>query len=165
MIYHLPEDDILYIDPVHDFPSNVHLNYKKLTEYTATLPEEIQHKAVLLNKAVYDTQRKLNLYSLNGPGSFVADIGRMETEAVKLDDVLGADGATYIKMNIEGSELPALKGAEQTIRGFHPRLAIAGYHKTWDLWEIPELIHSMNPSYHIYLRSYMNHISFVFYCV
>lgn len=140
-------------------------NFAKLKEYTAALPKEIQKKAVLVNKAAYDTVKKVKLYSLEGPGSFVADIGTQGIDTVKIDDLASIGGASYIKMNIEGSEIPALKGAERTIREFFPRLAIAGYHKTWDLWEIPQLIYSINPSYHIYLRSYMNHISFVYYCV
>lgn len=140
-------------------------NFAKLKEYASTLPKEIQDKTVLVNKAVYNTAQKVKLFRLEGPGSFVADIGKQETDTVKVDNLIGQEGATYIKMNIEGSELPALLGAERTIKQYTPRLAIAGYHKTWDLWEIPQLLHSMNPFYKIYLRSYMNHISFVYYCV
>lgn len=140
-------------------------SFAKLEKFVEAQLKEVRDKAVLINKAVYDMERKLRLYSLNGPGSFVTDIGTMEIDATKIDDLVGAEGATYIKMNIEGSELPALKGAEQTIRQFKPRLAVAGYHKTWDLWEIPQLLYAMNPLYRIYLRSYMNHISFVYYSV
>lgn len=139
-------------------------NFLRLKEFITTLQEEVQDKVVLVNKAAYDTEKKLRLYSLNGPGSFVADIGMQEANAVKIDDIVDTDGATYIKMNIEGSELHALKGTVSTIKHYKPRLAIAGYHKTWDLWEIPQLIYSMNSSYNIYLRSYMNNLSFVYYC-
>ena len=66
-------------------------------------------------------------------------------------------------MNIEGSELQALKGSEKTITNYKPRLAIAGYHKTWDLWKVPLLIYRFNSGYKFYLRSYMNHLSFVYY--
>lgn len=59
--------------------------------------------------------------------------------------------------------MPALKGAGQTIADYKPKLAIAGYHKTWDLWEVPLLIHDICPTYRFYLRSYMNHVSFVYY--
>ncbi len=140
-------------------------NFIKLKAYVSTLQEEIRNKIVLLDKAVYDAERTLHLYSLNGPGSFIADIGVEETVAVQIDNIVDMDGATYIKMNIEGSELNALKGAVNTIKQYKPRLAVAGYHKTWDLWEIPQFIYSLNSTYNIYLRSYMNHLSFVFYCV
>lgn len=138
-------------------------NYIKLRNYIASLPDVIQSKTVITNKAVYDEQKKLKLYNLNGPGSFVADIGMQEIEAIKIDDIVDEDGATYIKMNIEGSELQALKGAEQTIKKYKPKLAIAGYHKTWDLWEVPKAIYAKEQSYKLYLRSYMNNVSFVYY--
>ncbi len=44
---------------------------------------------------------------------------------------------------------------------WHPRLMIAGYHKTWDFWEVPERM--LEAGYRVYLRSYMHHLSFVFY--
>ena len=64
-------------------------------------------------------------------------------------------------MNIEGSELAALKGAEKTLRRWRPKLMIAGYHKTWDFWAVPEVM--LEAGYEVYLRSYMHHLSFVFY--
>ena len=138
-------------------------NYVKLSEYVNTLPDHIRKKIVLNQNAVYDRDCNLKLYALHGPGSFVSDIGNAEIKAEKLDTLLDHKCATYIKMNIEGSELPALKGAGQTIADYKPKLAIAGYHKTWDLWEVPLLIHDICPTYRFYLRSYMNHVSFVYY--
>lgn len=82
-----------------------------------------------------------------------------------IDNLLNEDGATYIKMNIEGSELQALKGAEETIKSYQPKLAIAGYHKTWDLWKVPLLIYEMNNKYRFYLRSYMNNLSLIYYAM
>ena len=68
---------------------------------------------------------------------------------------------TAIKMNIEGSELAAMTGVAETIRRWHPKLMIAGYHKTWDFWEVPERM--LDAGYTVRLRSYMHHLSFVFY--
>jgi FkbM family methyltransferase len=138
-------------------------NYEKLKNYILTLPNDIQSKIQIVNKAAYDEEKKLRLYSLNGPGSFVADIGNKEIESIKIDSLVDENGATFIKMNIEGSELSALNGAERTIEKYKPRLAIAGYHKTWDLWEVPLTINKFCPSYKFYLRSYMNNVSFVYY--
>ena len=138
-------------------------NYEKLLEYVNILPENIRKKIVLNRNAMYAKKCNLRLYQLNGPGSFISDIGTAEIQTERIDDILDHKGATYIKMNIEGSELPALKGAGQTIADYKPKLAIAGYHKTWDLWEVPLLIHDICPAYRFYLRSYMNHVSFVYY--
>ncbi len=39
-------------------------------------------------------------------------------------DSLGLTGVTFIKLDVEGHEVPALRGAEQTIRRDHPALLI-----------------------------------------
>jgi FkbM family methyltransferase len=57
----------------------------------------------------------------------------------------------FIKMDIEGSEVPALIGASETIKKYKPKLAISVYHKWDDLKIIPTLIHGMNPGYRFYL--------------
>lgn len=56
----------------------------------------------------------------------------------------------FIKMDIEGAEMAALEGASRVIREFKPRLAISGYHKPEDLWEIPRKIKELNPNYKLY---------------
>lgn len=61
---------------------------------------------------------------------------------------------TFIKMDIEGSEMEALKGCENIIRKYRPKLAICLYHKLEDPWEIPRIILEYNPEYKIYVRHY-----------
>jgi FkbM family methyltransferase len=57
----------------------------------------------------------------------------------------------FIKMDIEGSEIPALNGARETIRRNKPKLAISVYHKWDDLKTIPRLINDICPGYKFYL--------------
>lgn len=61
---------------------------------------------------------------------------------------------TFIKMDIEGFEIPALLGARKHIMNDKPKLAICLYHVVSDIWEIPRLIHYMNPDYKFYIRHY-----------
>ncbi len=63
----------------------------------------------------------------------------------------------FIKMDIEGSELEALRGAEQTIRRDKPKLAISVYHKLQDFWEIPQWIDTLNLGYRFYIRHFTIH--------
>jgi len=63
-----------------------------------------------------------------------------------------------IKMDIEGSEIEAIKGAKETILRYCPKLQICVYHKMDDLWNIPLLIRSINPKYKFYLGHHSQNI-------
>lgn len=84
----------------------------------------------------------------------ISENGEIQIEVRKMDDLLKDRPVTFIKMDIEGSELAALKGAEQIIRKQRPKLAICVYHKPEDIWEIANLILDYHPDYHLYLRHY-----------
>ena len=73
-------------------------------------------------------------------------------EIVRMDDHLQGEDVSFIKMDIEGAERAALRGAEQLIRRCRPDLAICVYHSISDLFEIPLYIHSIVPEYCLYLR-------------
>jgi FkbM family methyltransferase len=68
-----------------------------------------------------------------------------------IDDYAAKTGGRvdFIKMDIEGAEMDALTGAANVIGEFKPRLAISGYHKPQDLWEIPTRIKELNPGYEL----------------
>lgn len=56
-----------------------------------------------------------------------------------------------IKLDVEGSELAALKGGIETIKKFRPKLVICLYHKPEDLFEIPIYLKSLVPEYKMHL--------------
>ena len=74
-------------------------------------------------------------------------------ETRKLDDIIPEDEkVTFIKMDIEGAEYDALKGAKETIQRCKPRLAICIYHNAKDYIRIPMLIKQLVPEYKLYIR-------------
>ncbi len=88
------------------------------------------------------------LPSIN-PGPMALNQFRM----VSLDDYSTAHAVipSYIKMDIEGFGIDALKGASRTISAYTPRLAISVYHKLEHLWQIPALIKKLSDKYRIFL--------------
>jgi hypothetical protein len=63
----------------------------------------------------------------------------------------------FIKMDIEGSELSALRGAETSIRRWCPKLAISLYHRPEDFFSIPSWIDSLGVGYRLFLDHYSIH--------
>ena len=80
----------------------------------------------------------------------VAD-GNVRIEVVSLDEDI-KEPITIIKMDIEGAEKAALRGAYHHIKNEKPRLLISSYHMPEDIFEIPKLIHSIRDDYKFYMR-------------
>lgn len=78
----------------------------------------------------------------------------VEVPVDSLDHLLGDERVTYIKMDIEGAELNALKGGANIIEKYKPKLAISLYHKAEDIYEIPLYLKSLVPEYKFYIRHY-----------
>jgi len=73
-----------------------------------------------------------------------------KVQALKIDTLvesLGLERVDFIKMDIEGAEVDALLGAEETIKGFKPKLAICTYHRPTDPVEIRKILLKYNPNY------------------
>lgn len=67
--------------------------------------------------------------SMAGGGSRVGEPGQA-CKLIRVDDyVTSGPSPNFLKLDIEGAELPALIGAEKTIRQSRPKLAIAVYHQ------------------------------------
>jgi hypothetical protein len=91
------------------------------------------------------------------PGATIADDAIPTTTL----DTLIREGTIaridFIKMDIEGSELAALKGAEKTLREQRPRLAISLYHRREDFHAIPLWLDQLGCGYRFYLEHYSMH--------
>lgn len=98
-------------------------------------------------------------------GGAVADSGEAEIEVRALDHLPECQAATYIKMDIEGAELEALKGAKSIIENNKPKLAICLYHRPQDFFEIPLYIKGLNPDYKFYIHHHSFSLETVLYAV
>lgn len=103
---------------------------------------------------VWNERTKITFSGSNETSSAVSDFGNVTIDAEKIDDIAGDTKISFIKMDIEGSELNALRGAAETIKRDKPALAICVYHKAEDLITIPQLIKNLNANYKFYLRKH-----------
>lgn len=83
---------------------------------------------------------------MHQPGAAKGDTVPLTT-IDKLVAELGLDRVDYIKMDIEGAEVPALQGAAETLKRWKPRLALASYHKEDDPITLPATITKVVESY------------------
>lgn len=88
-----------------------------------------------------------------GSSSAVTKSGAHKVNVTTIDKYISGE-VSFIKMDLEGFELKALLGAENHIRKYYPKLAIAAYHDISDFWKINQLINSIRDDYEIYLRHY-----------
>jgi FkbM family methyltransferase len=92
-----------------------------------------------------------------GLGSHIVEDAAQSSRSVlcvALDDVVQGTKPDYIKLDIEGAELAALKGMSHTVASARPRMAVSAYHRPGDLWDIAEQLHSMLPAATLHLRQH-----------
>jgi FkbM family methyltransferase len=119
------------------------------------LKHNTKHAAIqYVNAGAYSCKKTLFCEYYVGGLSFREEKTKFKVEADSIDSVLKGKKATFIKMDIEGSELEALKGAKNTIIKYKPTLAICIYHKSSDYVDLPAYINELVPSYKFYLRCY-----------
>lgn len=115
----------------------------------------------LENYAVWDKEESLQ-FVMADAGSRVNFLNKTENvinvKAKDIDSIVKDDEITYIKMDVEGSELKALIGAAKCIRKNKPKLAICIYHRPGDVIELTDYILSLNPEYRFWLRHYASNM-------
>ncbi len=113
-------------------------------------------KICIHNVGLFSSKQEA-FFDWNAGGSQISKKGQEKVQLVKFDDYLSEEDrkeVTFVKMDIEGAEMDALKGMAETISTYKPKLAISIYHLDTDLWEIPLYIHQLNPDYKFYIRQH-----------
>lgn len=127
-----------------------------------------ENYAILKEKAKNDsrvTVVKAGVWNENTTLYFNSDVGKtakvveneiseFKIDVKAIDCIEECKDATYIKMDVEGSEMQALKGAEQTIRKNRPKLAISIYHSNEDLVQIIQWVANLDMNYKLYVRQH-----------
>lgn len=126
-------------------------NFAKLTQAMHQLSPEVQTRVRLVEAAVAAASGWVSFDARGSAASTVSAEGD-RVRALALDEVLDGECPTYLKFDIEGAELDALRGARETIRRHRPRLAVCAYHEQNHLWQVPLLLQSLAEGHRLYLR-------------
>ena len=123
-------------------------NYRKLCENTAEKP------AVLpIHAAAWEEDIPLTFSVGGGRGIRQGVAAKTVTvDGRAVDTLVGTTPIDYIKLDVEGAEWEALHGAAGVITRDKPRLRVALYHRSDDLFRLPLYLHSLRPDYRFYLR-------------
>lgn len=127
--------------------------FKKLQNYC----ENIEN-CIMLNNAIWSENCTLAFEGNKGRGAFANKSGE-EKNAICVDYITEKYGQfTYINIDIEGAESKMLEGARHTLKD-KPKLCMAVYHKSQDIFSLINSLKEINPDYKICLRHH-KHISF-----
>lgn len=109
----------------------------------------------LFEMGLYSKKAELHFVESTLPtSSYINDAGKIKIPVNSIDNVLKGEKVTFIKLDVQGGELEALKGAKRTIEQYQPKLAVSLYHKESDLYEIPLWLMRLSQQYKFYIRHY-----------
>lgn len=123
--------------------------YKKLKEYAGQM-NNIQ----LFNMGIWDSDCDLHFNAESGRGSSVLESGTQALAVTKIDTLYRKRTLSYLKIDVEGAEKQTLSGGIQTLQRDKPKINVAVYHRSEDIFELPLLLHSINPNYKLFLRQH-----------
>lgn len=140
------------------------VNYRKIVEKVERQGIE---RIDVLQRYVADRKKKISFISSGTSYGKSEDSSGGETvETVTIDELAYQYKPTFLKVNIEGADVDAIKGAKKVISEYAPIVAVQGHHKAEHLWEIVEVIRGFNKKdYHFFLRNYRGIIEYTFYAI
>ena len=160
-------------DTVEGFVNRVNGKYKKIV---AAEPDYKTYQKLIkncerlenfesYNAAITDYDGEVGFSSLAGRQSAIG--GGDMIKSLSLPTLCEDCEPTFIKIDSEGCELKILSGGAEILREFKPKMNVAAYHKSEDIFKLPILINTINPDYKIHLRHhpYIPAWDTLFYCV
>jgi FkbM family methyltransferase len=128
-------------------------NFTKLARYVGDLPAPLRERIQVVEKAIAENAGILR-FSATGTDAAAVSAQGIEVASVALDTQL-AEAPTFIKMDIEGSEPEALRGASGLISRHAPILCVCVYHAQDHLWRVPQQIADHGVGYEMHLRPHL----------
>ena len=128
-------------------------SYKKLCKY---VEESKLNFIQTVNCAVSNENSEQYFSNQGGRMSVLTEGSGVLAQVKSVDAVCGEYGfkPTYIKMDLEGEEYNALKGALSTVKVCKPKLLVSAYHRSEDIFKLIIYIKQICPEYNIFLRKH-----------
>lgn len=148
-------------DTVAEFMSQV-AGYERII---AVEPDRKNHKKCMSNLAGFN---KIEIFNAcideclgerkflmdGGRKSAVLDQGGFAVPALTVDEIMGGNKVSYIKMDVEGMERKAILGAKESIAIWRPKMLVSAYHRSEDLFDLPLLVDSISKIGKLHIRHF-----------
>ena len=108
----------------------------------------------LFQMGIWNDDCDLSFNNSLGRGSSIKKDGEQPLSVTKIDTLFKRQVLSYLKLDVEGSELMALLGGVNVIKRDKPKINMAVYHRSEDIYTLPLLIKEIEPRYNIYLRQH-----------
>jgi FkbM family methyltransferase len=129
------------------------ISFARLQECVNRLPAAARERIHLYRCAVGLERGTIHFESSGTVDSKISETGEL-VDIYPIDELFRDEPVSFIKMDIEGAEFDALRGAAKVIERDKPILAICVYHTQNDIWRLPLLIREMLPEHRFFLRAY-----------
>ncbi|MGH7995180.1 MAG: FkbM family methyltransferase [Opitutaceae bacterium] len=126
-------------------------NFRRFAVEAARQDPAVRDRIRLLPVAAHHRRETLRFAASGDLSSAVGRDGSVRVQGETLDAIIGSESPTFIKLDIEGAEIDALRGAAGILAHARPVVAVSVYHRQSHLWEIPELLRSMVSDYAFFL--------------
>ncbi len=148
----LPDSEIAYYGFEPD-----KLNFERLSQEARTPQPHgapSTYRCALWPCGVWHETLMLSFENSGLASSALAEGGSVLVPVVALDEVLQGVPIQVLKMDIEGAEPHALRGARRLISAQRPCLALCLYHSPEHLWSLPLMLDSWRLNYKFFLRAH-----------
>lgn len=159
-------------DTIKEFTTATNGKYEQITAFE---PDTKSYKKLIKNTENMQNLTTYNMGAWNKKDTliFSANAGRNSKlsssgTSINVTDIDSLNlSPTFIKMDIEGSEMKALEGMEKTVKAYLPKLYICAYHRNEDLYALALKVRNLSKKYKIYFRHsrYIPAWESNFYCI
>ena len=125
-----------------------------MRQHIAGLPAQVRERITVHEVALHSHNEELGFVENGSPTSMVVRGGGRSVAGRALDSLLPDAGVTFLKLDVEGAEREALRGARTVISRGRPVAAVCVYHGPRDLWEIPRVLREYLPDHRCFLRQH-----------